>query len=204
MFHPQRECCTMRSKIKPRAKIKSALTSAGVYDGQPHAVDGGYYDNYGMATLLDWLDAGLRTMDKPGKPATNKAQLPKILIVEIRASPTKVQNNDPHSFGFIFQAIHPLETLWNVSETGQLSHNALDEDLVQRLYGAPNVSSVIFEFNYVDTRGTPRAKPLNWHLTPEDIDALRESWCLAEISDQIKKARQFFGQSGEVARKECQ
>jgi hypothetical protein len=173
-------------------------TSAGIYDSQPHAVDGGYYDNYGMATLLDWLDAGFRKMDKPG----DKTQLPKILIVEIRASPTKAQNTDPHSFGFIFQTLHPLETLWNVSETGQLSHNALDEELIQRLYGVPNVSSVIFEFNYVDARGTPRAKPLNWHLTPEDIDALRESWCLSE--NQIKKARQFFGQSGEISRKECQ
>jgi len=179
-------------------------TSAGVYDGQPHAVDGGYYDNYGMATLLDWLDAGLRTIDKSGKTLTDKAHLPKILIVEIRASPTRVQNTDPHSFGFIFQTIHPLETLWNVSETGQLSHNALDEDLVQRLYGAPNVSSVIFEFNNVDSRGTPKAKPLNWHLTPEDIDALQKSWCLPEISDQIKKTQQFFGQSGELSRKECQ
>jgi hypothetical protein len=41
-------------------------------------VDGGYTDNYGMATLLAWLDETLSGSDNP---------IRRVLIIEIRASP---------------------------------------------------------------------------------------------------------------------
>lgn len=171
-------------------------SAAGLYDGQPHAVDGGYYDNYGMATLLDWLDAGAGKIKHQQEKASTKAPLPKILIVEIRASPSKTESRDPHSFGFFFQSLHPLEALWNVSETGQLSHNALDENLVKRLY-PQEICSVIFEFKNVDETGCPKAKPLNWHLTPDDIEALRKAWESDAANNKQKEKAQKFLEEGE-------
>ena len=44
---------------------------------QPHIVDGGYYDNYGMATLADWLDAALT--DAGG-------QIDSVLVLQIRGT----------------------------------------------------------------------------------------------------------------------
>jgi len=40
--------------VTPAARVKSKPSSQ-----QPHIVDGGYYDNYGMATLVEWLDEAL-------------------------------------------------------------------------------------------------------------------------------------------------
>lgn len=164
---------------------------AGLYDPQPHAIDGGYYDNYGMATLLDWLDAALQKLEAERQAQSGKGRPPRILIIEIRASPTETDPSVSDSYGFFFQLIHPLEALWNVNQTGQLSHNALDEDLVKRLYSRENVCSVVFEFKNVDDRGCPQSKPLNWHLTPTDIHALQRVWKSTMVK-QVEKAKRFW------------
>ena len=138
----------------------------------PHAVDGGYYDNYGMTSLLDWLYAAFQVL---GKDTPKPAPLPPVLVVQIRSSPTQADTTDLQtSFGFWFQLLHPIETLWNVRGTGQLSHNELDGKLVDGLYS--NVCSAIFEFSETNNNGCPRTEPLNWHLTPDDIAALRDAW----------------------------
>lgn len=138
------------------------------YRPEPHAVDGGYYDNYGMASLLDWLDTGLQPIPVPSRP--------KILVLEIRAAPVGKQGRPrSSSFGAIFQLANPLFTMANVRGTGQLSHNGLDEALMNRLYPS-NLCEATFEFSNADARGCPRSEPLNWHLTPDDIRALDTAW----------------------------
>jgi hypothetical protein len=152
------------------------------YQPEPHAVDGGYYDNYGLVSLIDWLDSGLRTIP----------ERPNIMIVEIRASPVgKVSRPHSSSFGTLFQLINPLETLANVRGTGQLSHNILDRSLLNRIY-APNVCEAVFEFTETDKLGCPRNEPLNWHLTPEDIKALYDAWNSDDISANINRVQNFL------------
>lgn len=119
---------------------------------------------------MDWLDKGLRKLHGA----------PPVLIVEIRSSPTDDDQSAPgDAYGFLFQSLHPLETFLHVWGTGQLSHNALDEDLIKRVYTG-GVCSAVFEFGGFDARGCRRAVPLNWHLTPDDIGALRRAWAEPE------------------------
>lgn len=151
---------------------------------EPHAVDGGYYDNYGMVSLLDWLNNGLQTV-----PALH----PKIMIIEIRAAPTG-QEARPRSssFGALFQLTNPLQTISNVRGTGQLSHNALDENLMNRIYSS-QLCEATFEFSNVDVRGCPRTEPLNWHLTADDKNALDEAWNnSADIRKNIERVQTFM------------
>ena len=153
------------------------------YRPEPHAVDGGYYDNYGMASLLDWLDNGLQAI--PARP--------KILIIEIRASPLrKLGRPSSSSYGSLFQLSNPLQTMANVRGTGQLSHNGLDENLVNRIY-SPKVCEAVFEFNNNDPRGCPRNEPLNWHLTPTDIRAVQDAWANSDsIQENIARVKTFL------------
>jgi hypothetical protein len=156
---------------------------ARFYRPEPHAVDGGYYDNYGMASLLDWLDNGLQAI--PARP--------KILIVEIRAAPVGKQGRPrSSSYGTLFQLTNPLITLANVRGTGQLSHNALDENLMNRIY-SPKICEATFEFSSTDALGCPRNEPLNWHLTPNDIRALQYAWQNSDaIKDNIARVQTFL------------
>lgn len=164
--------------VTPAARMlrnDSAHSEDGrLYRPEPHAVDGAYYDNYGMASLLDWLDNGLQAI--PTRP--------KIMIIEIRASPIGEQGRPrASSYGAFFQLTNPLQTMANVRGTGQLSHNALDENLMNRIY-SPKICEATFEFDNTDARGCPRTEPLNWHLTPNDRRALQDAW---NNSDAIKQ-----------------
>ena len=82
-------------------------------------------------------------------------------------------------------------TLANVRGTGQLSHNALDEDLMNRIY-APYLSEATFEYSNTDQTGCPRNDPLNWHLTPGDIAALDEAAKSNTIKQAIFQVRTFL------------
>ncbi len=158
------------------------------YRPEPHAVDGGYYDNYGMASLLDWLNNGLQAA-----PALH----PKIMIIEIRAAPIGTEGRPKSSsFGALFQLAHPLETMANVRGTGQLSHNALDENLMNRIYSS-QLCEATFEFNNLDPTGCPRTEPLNWHLTRDDKQALETVWNHADsIQQNIARVQTFLTGGG--------
>ena len=155
--------------VTPATRI---LRRAGPRRPEYHVVDGGYYDNYGVATLIEWLNDAIR--DEAA------GALPSILIVEIRAKPVGEQTGPDGSRGLLFQALHPVTTMLQVWGTGQLSHNELDARLLQasaRL-AAQNVRlrRVIFEFPSVDVTGVPIRPPLSWHLTPDDLVSLRWAW----------------------------
>jgi hypothetical protein len=172
--------------VSPAARmlrIDSTQSKDGrFYRPEPHAVDGGYYDNYGMASLIDWLDNGLQAIP----------ERPRIMIVEIHASPVgKVTRPRSSSYGTLFQLTNPLATMANVRGTGQLSHNILDENLLNRIY-SPNVCEATFEFSETDNLGCPRNEPLNWHLTPEDIQALQDAWKSAAINASVKRVQDFL------------
>ena len=158
-----------------RSSTSAGHATPDIYTPEFHAVDGGYYDNYGVATLLDWLDAAVNARAaSPGKGPTQSPT--RIALVEIRSSPD-ADPPDPGGGGFFFQTLNPFLTLLHVRSAGQLSHNALDEDLITRFFATKGVEvcSFVFEFKNVDSRGCPRAEPLNWHLTPEDKEALTKA-----------------------------
>jgi hypothetical protein len=138
-----------------------------VYESSDHVVDGGYTDNYGMASLGEWLNNGLSELQNSHR------KLPaKVLILEIRSSPQAKDHDRPNQLGFIFQTLHPLLTLANSRDTGQLSHNNLERDLLtQRWSNDVKVCSLVFQ-----PKADTRVEPLNWHLTRADIGALQEAW----------------------------
>jgi hypothetical protein len=166
----------LRNDVKP--------AEGGLYAGQSHAVDGGYYDNYGLTTLLDWLDLSLKQIQEVDRP--------KILIIEIRSSPTENKTSQSDAHGFLFQLLHPLQTLYDVRGAGQISHNAIDKDLVQRLYGQ-KIKSVVFEFKDTDKTGCSREEPTSWHLTDEDKQAIQRAWHdNAQTKENVEKVRKFL------------
>ena len=91
---------------------------------QIHVVDGGYTDNYGMATLLTWLDEALRA---PGNPVH------RVLIIEIRASPPASEPPPLVWRGWPFQTYAPISAMLNVRDTGQLPRNNEERQILTRL-----------------------------------------------------------------------
>jgi hypothetical protein len=73
--------------------------------------------------------------------------------------------------GWFYQAIAPLLTLDAVRSSGQVAHNDIELSLLQQKWAAAGVPihAVGFEFPKADA-------PLSWHLTREEIEAIRTEW----------------------------
>jgi hypothetical protein len=148
---------------------------------QPHVVDGGYYDNYGMATLVEWLDEAL----------TGAAgRIKKVLVLQIHGAPVNTatpEQRHSKSRGWFYQAIAPLTTLAAVRSAGQVAHNDVELRFLQQQWRAAgiDVETVTFEFHNENA-------PLSWHLTRQEIDAIRTAWS-HQMRDCRQEVKNFLG-----------
>jgi hypothetical protein len=167
--------------VTPAARVSRGDVFASDY----HVVDGGYYDNYGVATLIEWLNNGLRAGALPKR----------VLIVQIRAEPADDDERTRHDAGWFFQLEAPLETLESVRGTAQFSRNQVAMGFVCRKatgqeageYRMP-VETFEFEFDGAasdDTSDPSREHsepgdkvqiPLSWHLTAAEKMGLKREW----------------------------
>ncbi len=150
---------------------------------QIHVVDGGYTDNFGMATLLAWLEEALFAPDNPVR---------RVLIIEIRASPP-ASGSPPVSWrGWPFQTYAPISAMLNVRDNGQLPRNDEERSLLKAYAASCNidVEHAVFEYQSEDA-------PLSWHLSPKDEAEIDSAW--KAPSNKLKKEQQtvhtFLGAS---------
>src|SRR6266849_3367298 len=145
---------------------------------QIHVVDGGYTDNFGMATLLTWLDQALSASGNP---------IRRVLIIEIRASPPASEPPPLSWHGWPYQGYAPLSAVLHVRDTGQLPRNEEERSLLQRLALSCNiqVEDVVFEYH-------PIRAPLSWHLTPDEKQQIESIWTSPTTEQQKQKVRGFL------------
>jgi len=144
---------------------------------RPHVVDGGYYDNYGMATLVEWLDEAL---------TTGGDCIASVLVLQIHGIPVKAaasRQSKTAGRGWFYQLFAPVTTLVNVRSAGQIAHNDIELALIQTKWNQKNipVHSVLFEFPNPDP-------PLSWHLTPTEKKLITAEWdtmgaCVQKVSE---------------------
>lgn len=140
-----------------------------------HIADGGYYDNFGITTALEWFSrvhARLNLYDL----------VEKVILVEIRASPVARPEPQENS-GWLYATLGPAITLWNVRNTSQRNHNeaavaALKALLDQPAHRVP-FERVAFE---LDTKA-----PLSWQLSRTEREAILSTWESATIREQRDK-----------------
>jgi hypothetical protein len=129
-----------------------------------HVADGGYYDNYGVATLVEWLDEALSGPNNP---------IRSVMVIEILGSPKDTPAR-LKSHGWFYQAFAPIEAMLNVRTAAQFAHNQEESDLLTRLWktngGQPvTIQHAIFQFCDPDP-------PLSWHLSPKQKGAIADAW----------------------------
>ncbi len=157
-------------------------------DLQPHMIDGGFYDNYGMATLTEWLDQALEATHKPGvEPPVSR-----VLVLEISGFPPpnfKVPPTPQTHGGWLLQLIAPITTLTNARTAGQVSHRDIELKLLEAKWKSRGVliEDAKFDFDPTLPGGKQPDPPLSWHLMPLQIKAIRDEWNLS--SPNINKAK---------------
>jgi hypothetical protein len=136
--------------------VTPAARPAGFGNAAFNFVDGGYYDNYGISTLVEWLDGAL---DK--HPDRN------VLVLQIRDSPKPEPGKSRNESGYFFQLKVPLLTLARFREAGQLDHGDLELSLLSAKMGN-RIQHVTFNWPYGRT-------PLSWHLTQAQKDKIEKA-----------------------------
>ncbi|HYZ83525.1 MAG TPA: patatin-like phospholipase family protein [Bryobacteraceae bacterium] len=130
-----------------------------------HIVDGGYYDNYGVTTAVEWLEEALQSSEG----------VTDVLFLRLHGASTKANADAPKSRGWFFQFLAPLKTMLSVRTSGQKAHGLLQFELLCKRWKARgvNIESVVFEFDRDRTAGDP---PLSWHLSPKDRVEIEHDW----------------------------
>ena len=148
---------------------------------QPHMMDGGFYDNYGMATLTEWVEQALDEQAKRSLPGTEKVK--RMLVVQVNGFPrSDFAPPARSSGGWVSQFVAPIKILVNVRTAGQASHRDVELSLLKGKWRARgiDIQNVNFELD------EPNA-PLSWHLMPKQRAAIADSWT---ANPYVVRARQ--------------
>jgi hypothetical protein len=164
-----------------------------------HVIDGGYYDNFGVTSALDWLQPVLWNRISEG----TELQFTRVLIIQLRSFPTKEPKDQKPSDGSVSALVGPLLGLLNIRSGAAISRNAIE---LNRFINAWNarfakaaeekketeekkvcVATVVFEPSRDEEDG-----PLSWHLSAEQKKKLSESWQTKEIAARVQAVTAYL------------
>jgi hypothetical protein len=179
------------SYVSPAARAacvdyrKKARTSAAAdTPGRLHLIDGGYHDNYGVASALDWLSAAIKAYGHSPLPVS------RIALVEIRAQPDIPGQAAQNEWSSAW--LGPFWGLLNSWGYAQMSSNDGSVNrLIARFKADLERSKKGVEFeSFVFVRKDPG--PLSWHLSEDQKNELRKSWDLGTNPAILEKLLEFL------------
>jgi hypothetical protein len=143
-----------------------------------HVVDGGYYDNYGAYSMLDWLRQALG--------ATSQESRPDVLIIQIISFPPGAPVKGK-SEGWFYQAYAPVDTLLGVRTTAQLvrDRDALGVFLDEQSGKGFRLCQATFQFDRPDA-------PLSWQMNAAQIKNITDDWDSLKTGSEWSKVSAFF------------
>jgi hypothetical protein len=128
-----------------------------------HVGDGGYYDNSGLLSTIEWLDDAGAALNNYN-----------VLLIIIDAKPGAT---DPGSvWPWQKQLVGPLETLVDVRTASQQLRDSFDLQMATGYLAAKNIRVVPEKFLFASNSPSP----LSWHLTPGEIQEIGDAWKMPE------------------------
>ena len=137
-----------------------------------HLVDGGYYENYGVASALDWLQPVLEAK----RDNVGDLNFSKVLIIQLRGFAEKPAAGIKPSRGAKAALIGPLDALFNIREGVASSRNVIDVDRFIDRWNRELKNKVELKTVAFVPDGDQRPGPLSWHLSKADIANMNKSW----------------------------
>ncbi|MBV7328190.1 hypothetical protein KFU94_07995 [Chloroflexi bacterium TSY] len=174
-----------------RAELTNTMLHTHEYNERflgHHFIDGGYHDNYGVASAIDWLEPVLEAREKSTSGVTFK----RLLIIQLRVSSTGDGRHAFASSGTAAAFLGPLLGIFSIRDGVAFNRNEAELERftkawIKRFAANQSTGPVAIETVIIEPKRTAEI-PLSWHLTSGQIRNLRESWhsglddCLSEIN----------------------
>ena len=187
---PMARPALVRGEKRPLRTVLAAQSQSGPsLDSASHLADGGYFDNLGMVTALEWLREFARVERK---------ETPKIAIVTCIAFPdpkadgtTDGDDAGPSTLTSLSASFAgPLTLLGKVRTSSQIDRAQFEQDLAEDFAAAGiDVSRFVL-------RPPPDAAegPLNWHLTDSQRQAIENDFddLASEPAGDYKRLLDWF------------
>jgi hypothetical protein len=157
--------------IVPAARINVAAPD------RPHLVDGGYYDNYGVVSAIDFLLEGTTNRD-PQSPL-------EVLLIEI--SGAHAADKVSGARGWFYQFFAPLQGLMAMRTQAQKARNEVELTLLGDVLRTRQATLTRAAFRFADS------EPLSWHLTASEKGQITEEWTTPCAREQVQIVRRFLG-----------
>ncbi len=160
-----------------------------------HIADGGYFDNTGLFTAVEWLDEWLDPTKDP--------KIDRVLVLQISAFPAPKFKPSNGNGGWWTALLGPLTTLNSVRDSSQLDRNLREvEFLKQRWQDRVEIEqfTICFpEVKYDPQEQSGRSKkkfnqPLSWRLTKVQKKNLSDGWesLLEDPDSSINKIKALW------------
>lgn len=159
-----------------------------------HIIDGGYYDNFGVTSALDWLHPVLWNRISDG----TELRFKRVLIIQLRSSPEGDPKGHKPSDGSISALVGPLIGLLNIRSGAAISRNKIE---LNRFINAWNarfaaaeaeekkvcLATVVFEPSLDEGDD-----PLSWHLSEKQKQTLGRSWQTYEVEKRLNAVKNYL------------
>jgi Patatin-like phospholipase len=130
-----------------------------------HVADGGYFDNAGLFTVIEWLDEWL--------DASKNLNIKRVLLLEINAfQQPRPRNSNKGDLGWLTEWIGPLKTLYSVRDSTQVARNRKEEELLKKYWKAEGIEIESFIISFPEGY----KQPLSWKLSEKQKNNLKEAW----------------------------
>jgi hypothetical protein len=155
--------------VSPIAQARGEEGSPPKGFRQLHLADGGYYDNFGVVTAVNWLRSLLPShLDDLRRRG--------VLLVLIRAFPEAAEpeaggGGARARQGWLFATAGPLLAMYNVRTSAQAFHNNAEVGLLKELWERGykvRLDVAAFELE--------KKAPLSWRLTDAERRAILNGW----------------------------
>ncbi len=155
--------------------------------GEPirHIADGGYFDNFGVFTSVEWLDNQILPLCKDF--------IDKVIILEIRSFPNVTEKEQKVWNGWQTAFLGPLQTLANVRTSTQKARNEKEIGLLKKSWkDTVDIHHVFIGFPSELKNKKGKFKkvedpPLSWQLTKKQIDTIKKAWELIENEEDADR-----------------
>lgn len=175
--------------ISPVARPLSADGGDGVSPFL-HGADGGYYDNFGIVTVVEWI----LSLDEHDVDELRRRG---VVLVRIRAFPPpdeRQARSQPEGRGWIYSAVGPLITLLNVRTATQSYRDEVDVKLLSELAAEKGICTTLATF----TLEAP--SPLSWKLTDPERETIVSGWDEETNREALAEVRRAFAGEAECAK----